>query len=295
MPQNTRLAGFIAITLFGLAASSGAQAQTTDPAPPSDAPPPAAIATGGDSLTIGGGLGFAPSYEGSDNYVLIPAAVVRGRVKGIDFFTLGTDLYVDVISADSGSGFNFQLGPVVSVNLNRSNRIADDQVRALGKRRVALELGGYAGVSKTGVITSDYDTLGARVSIVQDVTGIHDSYIITPQISYGTPLSRKAYVGLSASATIVGDGYARTYFAVDAPGSVRSGLPVFANPRGGFKDFTIGALGNYAVTGDLLHGFSVFAAGGYSRLQGDFARSPIVGVAGSPNQWFGGIGIGYTF
>jgi outer membrane scaffolding protein for murein synthesis (MipA/OmpV family) len=45
----------------------------------------------------------------------------------------------------------------------------------------------------------------------------------------------------------------------------------------------------------LLHGFSLFGTVNYSRLVGDFKRSPIVSQRGSPNQWLLAGGLAYTW
>jgi len=39
---------------------------------------------------------------------------------------------------------------------------------------------------------------------------------------------------------------------------------------------------------------SIFGVGQYSRLVGDFKRSPIVSERGSANQWTGAFGLAYT-
>ncbi|MBX9875244.1 MAG: MipA/OmpV family protein, partial [Beijerinckiaceae bacterium] len=277
----------------GAVAAGPAFAQAAPGAPsPSELPADAATR---DTLSIGAGVGVVPSYEGSDDYILVPAAVIRGRVSGFNFTTLGTRLTVDLLREQSASGLDLQFGPALNLTFNRTARITDLQVRALGRRDTAFEAGAHAGISKTGVITSAYDTLGVSVTYLQDVTGVHNSYTITPTLSYGTPLSRRAYVGLSGSATFAGGGYARTYFAVDPAGAARSGLPLFDNPRGGLKNFNLSALATYALSGDLLRGWQVAGTASYSRLQGDFARSPVTRIAGSADQFYGGIGIGYTF
>jgi len=248
-----------------------------------------------DSLTVGAGAAILPSYEGSNDYVVVPVAAVRARFHGITIASRGTQLAVDLISDGATPGWNIQAGPALNVNFNRTGRLIDPQARAVGKRSVAFEVGGQLGISRTGLITSDYDTLGVRVALLHDVSGVHDSYVITPSIDYGTPLSRRAYVGLSFSASIVGDSYARTYFGVDAAASGRSGLAEFTNPKGGLKNLTGTVLFARSLSGDLTGGLTLYAAGSYSRLQGDFARSPLVSDAGSPNQWLGAIGLGYTF
>lgn len=246
-------------------------------------------------LTIGFGGAVSPSYEGSNDYLLLPSGIIRGNVEGFNFALRGLQIGVDLIRDKGKKGLDFQAGPVLGINLNRANRLIDPQVSLLGKRRVALETGGFVAISKTGIVPRSFDTLTARLQIVGDVSGVHRSYVITPSIEYSALATPKLQLGASLSGTFVGDGYARTYFAVDAAGSARSRLPVFANPRGGFKNFTLGANANYAFKGLLRRGWVVFATVSYSQLQGDFAASPIVSIAGSRNQVFGAAGLGYTF
>jgi len=277
----------VAAALLGAAAPALAQDEAIPPAP--DIP-----ARDDYSLTIGLGVGTTPSYEGSDNYRIIPGGIIRGKVAGFSFYTRGLQLYVDLIPESEGSTIDFAAGPVAGVRLNRTSSIKDARVRALGELDEAYEVGGFLGIGKTGIVTSAYDNLSLRVSYVKDVGNAHESHIITPAIEYGTPLSRQTYVGLSASADFVGDRYASYYFDVSPAGSVASGLAPF-RAEGGFKSWSLTAAGSQSLSGDLLKGLSLFAVGSYTRLQNDFRRSPIVSEAGSPNQWFGAIGLAYTF
>ena len=73
-----------------------------------------------------------------------------------------------------------------------------------------------------------------------------------------------------------------------------SGLTPF-NASGGMKNWKVGLLANQSLSGDLLHGFSIFGLGSYARLVGDFKRSPIVSDRGSAGQWFGGLGLAYSW
>ena len=45
-----------------------------------------------DTLTIAGGAGITPDYEGSDDYRFIPLGAIRGRYHGIGFSTRGAYL-----------------------------------------------------------------------------------------------------------------------------------------------------------------------------------------------------------
>jgi outer membrane scaffolding protein for murein synthesis (MipA/OmpV family) len=278
-------------SLFPLLLAMPALAQDD---PPKTDPKFDPAALDGDSLTVGLGLGAVPSYEGSNDTVLAVVPGLRGTLAGIDFNLRGNRFWADVIPSGNGPGWDFQLGPIAQVNFNRSAAIVDKQVKKLPKLDMAVELGGYVGIGRRGLVTSDYDQLNVTIGYVHDVVGTHGSYVLTPSIDYSTPLSTKSYVALSFSGDYMGDGYARTYFGVDAAGSAASGLPVFS-ARKGWKDWTVSLLGDVSITGDLTHGLSALAAVSYRRMLDDAAASPVTSIAGSRDQWVGMAGLAYTF
>lgn len=283
---------FAACSLALAATAAPALAQDREVAP--DAP-----ATSRDSwATLGLGVGVMPSYEGSDDYVFSPVPAGIGKVKGMSFMLVGNRLSVDLIPEPAGPGWDFQLGPVVSTNLNRVTRrgIKDARVAALGKVDLPVELGAYVGIGKTGVITSDYDRFSLSVSWRHDVAGGHDSALVIPAVSYVTPLSTKAMVGLFGSAEHMGQGFADTYFSVTPAGSIATGgaLPAY-NARAGWKSWTVGAMGAVSLTGDLTGGLSMVGGATYRQMLNDAADSPITSIAGSRDQWMGALGLAYTF
>lgn len=289
-PMNNRLTLAVAIGTAALAAM---------PAAAQDAPAPAGGAAAlpdpndrRDTFTLGVGGAYIPDYEGSNDYRLIPAAALRGRVSGISFFTRATYLYVDVVPRGSGK-LDFDLGPIAGVRLNRTGKIKDDFVDRLPDRKKAIEVGGFAGVTFHG-LTNPYDALSFRLDAVKDVGHAHRSTVITPTLDFGTPLSRKFYVGLSASADFVGNGYADYYYSITPAEALASGLRPY-NAGGGMKDWKLGLVANQSITGDLTHGLSLFGTGSYSRLVGDFKRSPIVADRGSATQWLAALGLAYTW
>ena len=245
-----------------------------------------------DTVTIGAGVAFIPDYEGSDDYRLIPAVAARGRISGISFFTRATYLYVDFIPRGSGK-LEFDAGPIVGVRFNRTGKIKDDLVDRLPERDAAIEVGGFVGVTAHG-LTNPYDALSFRIDVVQDVANGHESTVVSPTLDFGTPVSRTTYVAATLSADFVGEGYADSYFSITPADALASGLRVF-DADGGYKGWKIGLLANQSLTGDLTGGLSLFGTASYSRLAGDFKRSPIVADRGSATQWFGAIGLGYTF
>lgn len=253
-------------------------------------------ALGENFVSVGLGLGILPDYEGSNDYRALPMPGAIGRVRGYNFVYLGNRLSVDLIRHDRESRWDFQLGPVAAVGLNRTSLggIHNSRVRALGKVDPAVELGGYAGIARWGVITSDYDRLSATLTVRHDVAGGHGGTIITPSISYMTPLSTTAMIGLYASANHADDHYAGAYYSISSTQSGPSGLPAFG-ARGGWKDWTLAAASNVSLSGDLTHGLSLVGGVAYTRLLNDFADSPVTSIAGSRAQWMAGLGLAYTF
>lgn len=284
--------------LFALAAaaisvvSTAAHAQDTAPVPLPDTRP-VVVDDGGDTFTIGLGAGYAPSYEGSDNYVISPAGIVRGRVSSFNFFSRATALYVDLVREAPGADLNIEIGPMVNLRLDRTSRIRDARVRALGELDAAIEPGVFVGVTKSKVFHG-FDFATVRLDVTRDVADTHDSTIIAPNIEYATPLSTSFLIGASLSAEYVGGKFADTYFSVTPAGTAASGLRTF-NADSGWKNVRGTLLATYSLSGDLRRGPAIFAVGSYSKLLGDFKRSPIVRDAGDKNQFFAALGLSYTF
>lgn len=292
MKIDNILAAACAICALSAAQPAFAQAQEAETAK-ADAPDRGVFA--GDWLTVGIGAGYGPSYEGSDDYVLFPAPIAQGSVGGFDFGARGPGLYVDLIAdGNSDSNVKFIAGPLVRVRLDRNSKIKDPVVRSLGKEDVAVEIGATAGVSFSKVL-NPFDTLTISSDIQWDVAKAHRGRLISPSISYSTPLSTAIFTSLSLSATHVDGNYADTYFSIDAAGSTASGLPVF-DADGGWKSYGASLLGGYDLSGDVRDGgWGVFGLVSYSKLTGDAKRSPVTSIRGDSDQWFLAGGVSYTF
>jgi outer membrane scaffolding protein for murein synthesis (MipA/OmpV family) len=283
----------IAASALTLTASSALAQGATPPTAPTGDPAPD---TGGNRVTVGVGVASLPDYEGASSNSWIPAAVAVGTFKGYDFFTRGTQLYVDLLPDAPGPGMKYELGVIGGARFDRTNRVDNDQVAALGKIDTAIEVGGFVGVSRTGLITSDYDTLTARVGVVQDVSGTYRSYVVTPQINYTTPLSYTTLVSLGASADYVGKGYGRTYFNITPTQSLASGLRAYDDAaEAGWRRFNLSAFAVQSLSGDLRRGWGLGAGVLYGKMLGRYKRSPIVQDIGDADQWSVAAGVTYTF
>jgi MipA family protein len=249
----------------------------------------------GDWVTVGLGAGYGPSYDGSDEYVLFPAPLAQGSIGGIDFGARGPGLYVDLIAdGNSDSNLKFLAGPLVRVRMDRNSNIKDPVVRLLGKEDVAIEVGATAGVSFSKVLHA-FDTLTVSSDIQWDVAGAHKGRVISPSISYSTPLSNAIFTSISLSATHVDGNYADTYFSIDQAGSTASGLSQF-DADGGWKSYGASLLGGVDLSGDARDGgWGIYGFVNYSRLTNDAAKSPVTSLRGDADQWFMAGGISYTF
>ncbi|MET4897728.1 MipA/OmpV family protein [Sphingomonadaceae bacterium jetA1] len=285
-------APLIATAAFSLSVPAWAQ-EISGPRDPATTP---AGELNKNSVTIGLGGVYLPDYEGSNDYRFTAAPAGLAYIDGRTIALIGNRLSVDLIGDLRNPAWDFQAGPVAVVNMDRTapSQIDDPRVRALGKIGAAVELGGYVGIAKVGVVTSPYDRLSIALSYRHDVTNVHDSAIWQPTINYFTPLSTKAAVGLFVTAERAGKGYARRYFSINPEQSIASTLPVYT-ARAGWKDWTAGAIGTYSITGNLVHGWKLVGSVNYSRMLNDFGDSPIVSQAGSRSQWLSALGIAYTF
>jgi outer membrane scaffolding protein for murein synthesis (MipA/OmpV family) len=247
----------------------------------------------GDYLAVGVGAGYGPSYEGSDDYVLFPVPLVQGRLGGIGIDPRAGGVALDFIpNPPDGVGFN--LGVAAKVRLNRTRSAHDPAVDKLGKLDTAVEVGPTLGVTFPHVFNS-YDSLTFTADVLWDVAGAYKGMVVDPAIGYSTPLSRGILANLSLNAEYGDRKFANYYYSITPQGSVASGLPVF-QARSGFNKVGARLLLGIDLDGDLTNGGpAIFAIGGYTRMLGDARRSPLTSIRGSPNQFLGAVGLGYTF
>lgn len=78
----------------------------------------------GDWLSVGAGVGYGPSYDGSDDYVVFPVPVVQGNLAGIGITPRMGGIALDFVpDPDKGVGFN--IGPSIRLRTNRASQIED--------------------------------------------------------------------------------------------------------------------------------------------------------------------------
>ena len=291
---SPRLTTFVSILALTIAAPAWAQPEDVTSGPPGGPPDLGDSVFDDTYITLGLGVSLSPSYDGSDNYVVSPLPVILGRVKGVDIEPRGPGLALDFIPEKEGAKIDWIFGPVARARFNRNDRINDAVVEQLGELNTAIELGVYGGL-KVNRVLHPFDSLTAKVDVRWDVAGAHEGRVISPNLTYFTPLNRGTALSLAINADHVDDDYADYNFSISPAGSVASGLPVF-NATGGWNSVGVSALALFDLDGNGLNGgFSIIALGSYSRLLNDAKRSPVTSIRGDADQWFGALGVGYTF
>lgn len=248
----------------------------------------------GDNLTVGIGAVYLPSYRGSDDYVVSPVPLVRGRFKGIDINPRAAGVALDVIPDDRDSGIGFSFGPVATYSGNRANRIKDPVVRAAGKLKEAVEVGFTAGVTAYKLL-NDYDALTLSADMKWDVNGAYSGMTFNPAISYATPLSTAMVAVVAVSARRVDNDFGRYYYSVTPGQSLSSGLPQY-NAGSGWDSINTSMLMSYDLSGDVRNGgLAVFGVANYSRMLNDAKYTPFTSLRGDADQFIVGAGLAYTF
>lgn len=250
----------------------------------------------GDYLSIGAGAAVSPSYLGSDDYVVSPIPIVQGSWRGIDVSPRGAGLAIDFLD-DPAEGVGLDLGVVARLRSHRAAQIGDEVVESLGELNRAVEIGPTAGVSFPRLL-NPFDRLTLSADVVWDIAGAHGGMVVTPSVSYFTPLSRALAASLSLSAEHADEDFHDYYFRVTPGQSAITGgvLAPFEPHAGGFVSAGATLLLAFDLDGDITDGgWGLVTIAGYSRALGDAADTPFTAARGSADQFFGALGIGYTF
>ena len=280
----------LALTLS--ATEAGAQGPIrADPDPSRLANAPAGEPDGDWQVQLGVGALYAPAFLGSKHYQLRAGPNIEVRYQDRYFVSLIDGIGFDMIKSD-----HFRAGPIVKYEQKRRESgktmllVAggrSDALRGLGDVSATAEAGGYA----------QYQTGGfsAKTEVRKGLGG-HDGLIAQIGARYTTQLpgmrvgGRPISLSLGPRTTIVDKRYNRAYFGVDSGQSARSGLPLF-KAKGGLLSYGAGATLIVPVSARL----NAAVLGGYDRLAGDAARSPLVRQRGSHNQASVGLGLVYGF
>ncbi|MCU0820512.1 MAG: MipA/OmpV family protein [Beijerinckiaceae bacterium] len=220
------------------------------------------------NVTVGLGIGAAPSFLGSKNY----SAAIR------PVFSIGRGLGSRWLSvADDNIGFgliegeNWRAG-VAGKLLWERRESSDSALRGLGNVRFGGELGGFAEFYPL-------PWLRARGELRHGIIA-HQALMADLKLDAFTKLADRWTISAGPRLAIAGRDFTQTYLGVDAGQSVRSGLPQF-KAGAGILSYGAAAQVSYQWTPRLETSAFIQA----NRLAGDAAKSPLVKQRGTANQF----------
>ncbi|NNL43539.1 MAG: MipA/OmpV family protein [Desulfobacterales bacterium] len=229
-------------------------------------------------VSIGGGIGIAPDFEGSDYYEAVPLPYVN--VKGSNHMSinwLGNKAKANLIPSP------IWRGGLVGEYIAERDDVGNDRVDRLEDVDTSIMLGGFIGF--------EYANWSADIEAMADVADGNDGTIVRLNGGYRIPIDQTWSLSLGAFTTWADDDYMEAYFGIDAANSARSGLSTF-DADSGFKDLGLNLTASYKPWEHW--GFMGLVS--YKRLIGDAADSPVVDDDyDDKNQFMGGILVFYKF
>ena len=228
------------------------------------------------SFSIGAGAGFAPDYEGSEDYKAVP--LLLARVQRNEIFVT---LEANTLRANLLPFPVFQAGPLVRYRPERDD-VDNDAVDDLEDVDAAVELGGFVGFEAQG--------WHGRVEVTQDVADAYDGLLVGVRGGYRAVLRPNLSLNTTVFTTYADDDYMETYFGIDGADAARSGLDTF-DADAGFKDVGVSLAARYGGR----EGWGLTGIAAYKRLLEDAEDSPVVDDEGDANQLFAGLLVTYGF
>ena len=115
--------------------------------------------------TVGVGAGFAPEYEGSDDYQGVPMLMLTGKYdSGRSFSLLGTNLRVNVLASNK-----FQFGPILNYRMGRDD-VDNKVVDRMKDIDDAVEAGAF--------VLANFDDVLLGVDFLMDISDEHDGMLV---------------------------------------------------------------------------------------------------------------------
>jgi len=221
-----------------------------------------------------GGFGwYHPRYEGSDDYEL----------AGFPFFDVS---WRNVFfNPRKGLGFSLTLVPSVKVGLALGYTFGRDEddaaaLNGLGDVDAGLTVNGFLEWEMIEGFSMD-------IRYEQQITGEETGFQCQFGLGYRMFLPPGLIIRPSIAATYASDSYMQAYFGVDGEQSARSGYSKYDSDPG-IKSAGIQMMVIYPFMGK----WALQMLGGYERLVGDAADSPVVRDA---DQYTAGLGLSYSF
>ncbi|MGH6615383.1 MipA/OmpV family protein [Sphingomonas sp.] len=223
-----------------------------------------------DHIVIGIGAGYAPAYQGSDKYRVLPVPVID-VAWGPFFANLQNGVGINAIDTD-----HITIGASVTVMQGYRSKDAPD---GIGKLSFGAGGRGFVNLKAAGFVA----TIGATKGFAGSTKGL----IADASLSYPITVSPRLTLVPTIGTTWADKKHNDRFYGVNSKQSFASGLPQF-RPGSGFNDASFMLSAQYRLTDRI----SLGAAGGATTLLGKVQDSPIVFHKTQP---LGFLSIAYRF
>lgn len=234
-------------------------------------------------LTLGLGAGYAPDYEGSDDYAAVPLWNIRADNL------YDPETFVQILGPQLRSNFlpnpHFHVG-VAGRYVPDYDNVDNNQVQDLKSTDAALLLGPSLGYDFVAGRETD---AALELDVMYDVAHSNGG-VVVPRGRVAWQATDALGVDMRLSTTWASDDYMGNFFSINAQDAARSGLQQY-NADAGFKDVGLTGSLSYRFAGS----WSATAIASYARMLGDAADSPVVDDVGNENQLSLGALVNYRF
>jgi outer membrane protein len=227
---------------------------------------------------VGLGVGFAPDYEGSDDYQPVPLPYAGVKFDNhMSIVWAANRLRVNLIPSPMWQG-----GLTAEYIAKRDDDVDNNKVGDLDEVDTSLMVGGFLGF--------DTDRWTGSLEAMADVAGGNDGSIVRLRAGYKMPVNKAWRFSINAFTTWADDDYMEAYFGIDEKNSLKSGLDTF-KADSGIKDIGL----TVPVVYSPWDHWSIMGVAAYKRLLDDAEDSPVVDDEGNKNQFVAGALLVYRF
>ncbi|MCM0018559.1 MAG: MipA/OmpV family protein [Tagaea sp.] len=275
----------LAVAILCLSPAVSAEAHSPGHSQPASTSAADGQSNGTWRFALGGAAQYAPKFEGSKSYGVKPVPVVEVGYSNWFSASFSGGARIDAVAL-SGMGSTsfgrFVAGPLVRYRHGRDSG-DDSALRGFRSYDGAIEAGGFVGFIRgawsidLGVAQALND--GSDRGLLADLSG-----------GYRFRATEAMTGRLGAKIGWASTRYMSANFGVDGPTSVATGLPVHS-ASSGIKDAGV----SLSFRHELRGGVGLDMLGGYTRLVGAAAESPLVARRGSKNQFVTGAGLSWRF
>lgn len=230
--------------------------------------------------TVGAKITVDPEYPGSGDYSVfgLPSLGLRRASDPEPYAAL-----------DDSFSFGISISRWLRVGIAGDyldDRNKDDDSRLKGLRPIdwTAEAGGFVEVWPV-------EWLRGRVELLKTFNGV-DGFVANVAVDAIVPVTERISIAFGPRLSVVDDAYMRTYFGVTPAEAAKSKvIHRTFRPDGGIESAGAAA----AVSYQFDDNWRATLGGGWDRLVGDAADSPITRRIGSEDQFWGGLRIAYSF